>query len=105
MSDSPILLTPGPLTTAVETRRAMLRDWGSRDPGFIALTAELRERLLRVAKGEGTHTAVPLQGSGTFVVEAASATLVPPASSEISRAVAPTGPPKPTAPAASTIRA
>ena len=79
MSDSPILLTPGPLTTAIETRRAMLRDWGSRDPAFIALTAELRARLLRVANGQGTHAAVPLQGSGTFIVEAAIATLVPPA--------------------------
>ncbi|MBP0491727.1 2-aminoethylphosphonate--pyruvate transaminase [Roseomonas indoligenes] len=78
MSDSPILLTPGPLTTAIETRRAMLRDWGSRDPAFIALTAELRAGLLRVAKGEGTHVAVPLQGSGTFIVEAAIATLVGP---------------------------
>jgi 2-aminoethylphosphonate-pyruvate transaminase len=78
MSDSPILLTPGPLTTAVETRRAMLRDWGSRDPAFIALTAEMRARLLAVAGGEGTHVAVPLQGSGTFIVEAAIATLVGP---------------------------
>ena len=72
----PILLTPGPLTTAEATRRAMLQDWGSRDPAFIALTAELRQRLLRVANGEGTHTAVPLQGSGTFIVEATIATLV-----------------------------
>ena len=78
MSDSPILLTPGPLTTAIETRRAMLRDWGSRDPAFIALTAEMRARLLSVAGGEGTHAAVPLQGSGTFIVEAAIATLVAP---------------------------
>ena len=78
MSDSPILLTPGPLTTAIETRRAMLRDWGSRDPAFIALTAELRRRLLAVAGGEGSHVAVPLQGSGTFIVEAAIATLLAP---------------------------
>ena len=74
-----ILLTPGPLTTRVETRRAMLRDWGSRDPAFIALTAELRARLLAVAQGQPTtHTCVPLQGSGTFIVEAAIATLVRP---------------------------
>ena len=78
MSDAPILLTPGPLTTRIETRRAMLRDWGSRDPAFIALTAELRERLLRLAGGHGTHVAVPIQGSGTFVVEAAIATLIGP---------------------------
>jgi len=79
MSESPILLTPGPLTTAEATRRAMMRDWGSRDPAFIALTDEMRRRLLAVANGEGTHVAVPLQGSGTFIVEAAIATLIGPA--------------------------
>jgi 2-aminoethylphosphonate-pyruvate transaminase len=73
-----ILLTPGPLTTRDETRRAMLRDWGSRDPAFIALTAELRRRLLAIAGGGASHVAVPLQGSGTFIVEAAIATLVGP---------------------------
>ncbi len=74
----PILLTPGPLTTRIETRRAMLRDWGSRDPAFIALTAELRGRLLALARGEATHGCVPLQGSGTFIVEATLATLLRP---------------------------
>ena len=73
-----ILLTPGPLTTSDATRRAMLVDWGSREPDFIALTAELRTRLLAVANGGETHVAVPLQGSGTFVVEAAIATLIGP---------------------------
>ncbi|MGC1303445.1 MAG: 2-aminoethylphosphonate--pyruvate transaminase [Caulobacteraceae bacterium] len=76
MTDSPILLTPGPLTTRLATRQAMLRDWGSRDKAFIALTAELRTRLLEVAGGTGSHAAIPLQGSGTFIVEAAIATLV-----------------------------
>jgi len=73
-----ILLTPGPLTTSDDTRRAMLTDWGSREPDFIALTAELRQRLLRVANGGDAHVAVPLQGSGTFIVEAAIATLIGP---------------------------
>ena len=27
--NDPILLTPGPLTTSLETKQAMLRDWGS----------------------------------------------------------------------------
>jgi len=76
MTDSPILLTPGPLTTHPATRQAMLRDWGSRDKAFIALTAELRTRLLAVANGQATHAAIPLQGSGTFIVEAAISTLV-----------------------------
>ena len=73
-----LLLTPGPLTTREETRAAMLSDWGSRDEAFIALTREMRQRLLAVAKGQGTHVAVPLQGSGTFIVEAAIGTLVRP---------------------------
>ncbi|CAA7622429.1 2-aminoethylphosphonate--pyruvate transaminase [Magnetospirillum sp. SS-4] len=74
-----ILLTPGPLTTRLETRQAMLRDWGSRDEAFIALTAEMRRRLLALAGGGDSHAAVPLQGSGTFIVEATIATLVGPA--------------------------
>ncbi|HEX7970115.1 MAG TPA: 2-aminoethylphosphonate--pyruvate transaminase [Stellaceae bacterium] len=78
MAQAPLLFTPGPLTTRVETRRAMLDDWGSREPGFIALTAELRRRLLDVAFGQGSHVAIPLQGSGTFIVEAAIGTLVGP---------------------------
>ena len=72
-----ILLTPGPLTTTERTKRAMLRDWGSWDSSFIAMTAEIRAKLLAIVHGEGTHVVVPLQGSGTFAVEAAVATIVP----------------------------
>jgi 2-aminoethylphosphonate-pyruvate transaminase len=78
MTNAPLLLTPGPLTTDLAVRQAMFKDWGSRDPAFIALTAELRQRLLAVAQGEDSHTAVPIQGSGTYVLEAAVATLVGP---------------------------
>jgi len=74
----PFLLTPGPLTTTRATKEAMLRDWGSRDGEFIAMNARVRRRLLEVVSGEGTHVCVPLQGSGTFVVEAVVGTLVPP---------------------------
>lgn len=73
---SPLLLTPGPLTTAPETRAAMLRDFGSRDAAFIALTRRVRERLTVLARGEATHVAVPLQGSGTYAVEATLGTLL-----------------------------
>jgi 2-aminoethylphosphonate-pyruvate transaminase len=71
------LLTPGPLTTSAATREAMLRDWGSRDTDFIALTARVRGRLLSLAAAEQSHSCVMLQGSGTFGVEAAIQTLVP----------------------------
>ncbi|HEU5189565.1 MAG TPA: 2-aminoethylphosphonate--pyruvate transaminase [Methylomirabilota bacterium] len=74
----PFLLTPGPLTTSTTTKQAMLRDWGSRDPAFMALNARVRERLVALAGGQGTHVCVPLQGSGTFIVEAMLATMVPP---------------------------
>jgi 2-aminoethylphosphonate-pyruvate transaminase len=73
-----ILLTPGPLTTARETREAMASDWGSRDTAFIALTADLRRRLLALAYGEAGHVCVPIQGSGTYVIEAAIGSLVGP---------------------------
>ena len=73
----PILLTPGPLTTSLATKSAMLRDWGSWDSHFNAVTAQLRVKLSAVIDGEDTHTCVPLQGSGTFAVEAAVNTLVP----------------------------
>ena len=76
MAQPPLLFTPGPLTTQLETRRAMLADWGSREPAFIEMTAELRRRLLDIAGGQGSHVAIPLQGSGTFIVEAAIGTLV-----------------------------
>ena len=46
----PYLLTPGPLTTSIEVKRAMLRDWGSWDEDFRALTADLRRRLLATAR-------------------------------------------------------
>jgi len=72
-----ILLTPGPLTTTQRTKLAMLRDWGSWDADFNAVTARVRKSLLKVLHGEDSHVVVPLQGSGTFSVEAAVATLVP----------------------------
>jgi len=72
-----VLLTPGPLSTSRAVREAMLRDLGSRDVEFLAITARVRERLLALAGAEASHACVPLQGSGTFAVEAAIGTLVP----------------------------
>ena len=75
--DEPLLLTPGPLTTSHQTKAAMVRDWGSRDTEFIALNARVRQRLVALAGGEGTHVCVPVQGSGTFAIEATVGTLLP----------------------------
>ena len=77
MDRDAILLTPGPLTTTLRTKLAMLRDWGSWDADFNELTAEVRRRLLAIVHAQDSHVVVPLQGSGTFSVEAAVATIVP----------------------------
>ncbi len=74
---APILLTPGPLTTSARTRRAMMVDWGSWDDRFNQLTASVCAQLLAIINGADSHHCVPLQGSGTFAVEAAIGTLVP----------------------------
>ena len=71
MDRDKILLTPGPLTTTLRTKLAMLRDWGSWDADFNAVTARIRHSLLDIVQGHDTHVVVPLQGSGTFSVEAA----------------------------------
>jgi 2-aminoethylphosphonate-pyruvate transaminase len=72
----PLLLTPGPLTTSASVKQAMLRDFGSRDASFIALTHEVKERLTHLANGTDTHVCVPVQGSGTFAIEATLDTLL-----------------------------
>ena len=73
----PILLTPGPLTTSAATKAAMLADWGSWDGAFNALTASVCRDLVALVDAQSDHVCVPLQGSGTFAVEAALGTLVP----------------------------
>ena len=74
---TPILLTPGPLTTSAQTKQAMLVDWGSWDQSFNQLTASVCHDITQIANAQDTHVCIPLQGSGTFAVEAALGTLVP----------------------------
>jgi len=73
----PILLTPGPLTTSAQTKSAMLSDFGSWDSAFNMLTASVCRDLSAIVHAQTDHVCVPLQGSGTFAVEAALGTLVP----------------------------
>jgi 2-aminoethylphosphonate-pyruvate transaminase len=76
-SGDPYLLTPGPLTTSLTVKQAMLHDYGSRDATFIELNAHILERLVEIVNGVGSYVTVPLQGSGTFVVEAMIGNFVP----------------------------
>ena len=72
------LYTPGPLTTSRGVKEAMLRDLGSRDAPVIDTVKDIRERLVALAGGDpAEHTTIPVQGSGTFAIEAAISTLVP----------------------------
>ena len=78
MTDDPLLLTPGPLTTSPRVKEAMLRDFGSRDPAFTELSARTLSRLRDLAGGTASdHVCVPVQGSGTFAIEAMFASFVP----------------------------
>jgi len=76
-SQEPWLFTPGPLTTSTSVKQAMLVDYGSRDKTFIDINASIRQRLVDIINGGDEFVCVPLQGSGTFVVEAMIGTLLP----------------------------
>lgn len=65
-----VLLTPGPLTTSLETKKAMMVDMGTRDGDYQSLIQDLREKLLSLGHGDKKEYAVVfMQGSGTFGVE------------------------------------
>lgn len=74
----PYLLTPGPLTTSYAVKEAMLRDWGSWDDAFRAMTRKMRTQLLDLlGPGKAEYDCVPIQGSGSYCVEAMLGTFVP----------------------------
>lgn len=75
-----LLFTPGPLTTSLSVKQAMLHDAGSWHFAFNAIVAQIRSQLLELA---GTSKAagfecVLMQGSGTFGVESVLGSVVPP---------------------------
>lgn len=65
------------MTTTRSVKEAMLRDFGSRDGEFIEINTRIRRRLVELVDAVETHVAVPIQGSGTFAVEAMIGSLVP----------------------------
>ncbi|UCF15791.1 MAG: 2-aminoethylphosphonate--pyruvate transaminase [Phycisphaerales bacterium] len=75
-----VLFTPGPLTTSPTVKQAMLRDLGSRDIEFIGLVKDIRDKLVELGQVSlDEYTAVLMQGSGTFGLEAVVSSTVPPA--------------------------
>src|SRR5260370_28169599 len=77
LEGDPSVVGAGAVGKSLATKSAMLRDWGSWDSAFNAVTARVRERLTAIVNATETHVCVPMQGSGTFSVEAAVNTLVP----------------------------
>lgn len=73
----PLLLTPGPLTTSKAIKEAMVHDWGSRDATFVGINKAVMDELPKVIHGEDAFVTVPMQGSGTFAVEAMLTSFVP----------------------------
>ena len=66
-----ILLTPGPLSTSENVRKAMLQDWCTWDDEYNhGVVEDIRKRLLALAKVSDAYSTVLLQGSGTYSVEA-----------------------------------
>lgn len=74
---SKILFTPGPGNTSPRVRAAMGCDIGTRTPQMIELTQRVRQQIATVANCGDDFCVVPLQGSGTFAVEAMLTTLLP----------------------------
>ncbi len=73
-----ILLTPGPVQTHPDVRAAMNADVAPWNAGFRPVYERIRRRLLEIGGGvEGTHAALPLQGAGHMLLEAAIRTFIP----------------------------
>lgn len=65
------LLTPGPLTTTRAVKEEMLVDRCTWDNEYKVITQKIRSQLLTLAGADpAQYTAVLMQGSGTFAVEA-----------------------------------
>lgn len=77
IEDEPLLLTPGPVTLSARVKRAMLHDYASGEAVMQETIAWSRRYLLDLCNAQGTHTAIPLVGSGTSGTEAAIGTFVP----------------------------
>jgi len=73
-----LLLTPGPLTTSRAVKQAMLRDVSTWDRDYNDIVQQIRARLVRLVSTGDDCTAVLIQGSGTYAVEATLGSVIPP---------------------------
>ena len=78
-----LLLTPGPLTTSETVKSAMMSDWCTWDEDYnVGVVEVIRHKLTELAASRPEeYTAILMQGSGTFCVEATLGTAVHPSDS------------------------
>jgi len=74
------LFTPGPLTTSLSVKQAMLHDVGSRDRQFVQIVRDVRLALLDLAgvSPDGGYETILMQGSGTFAIESVLSSAIAP---------------------------
>lgn len=77
-----LLLTPGPLTTSKTVKQVMLNDFCTWDDDYNNVVTDIRQQLVRLAQPDDDSaaerfTAVLMQGSGTFAVEATIGSVIP----------------------------
>lgn len=75
-----LLLTPGPLTTSETVKTAMMTDWCTWDEDYnVHIVEEIRTGLVKMAtKKIDEYTAILMQGSGTYSVEATLGSVITP---------------------------
>lgn len=78
-SKEKILFTPGPLSTSLKVKQAMLNDMGSRDEDFAHLVRLIEEKLLTIAGcSNAEYAAILIPGSGTYGVESVLSSVIGP---------------------------
>ena len=71
-----LLFTPGPLNTSDLTKKSTIIDLGSRDKDFIRINKLLFKKILSLGNANKGYVCLPIQGSGTFGLEATFETLL-----------------------------
>ncbi|WP_346658734.1 2-aminoethylphosphonate--pyruvate transaminase [Bradyrhizobium sp. 143] len=70
------LLTPGPMSLSSAVKAQMQLDLASRDCEFKEVTARMRQLMLNVSGNAEGYSVVPIQGGGSFGMEAALSSFV-----------------------------
>ena len=79
LTEHRILLNPGPVTTSLEVKNAIVNhDICHRDSDFEKIMENLKKNSLKIFDADGNYSTVFISGSGTSGVEAAISSTIPP---------------------------